>query len=68
MSQETYKAFCERTGMQPGPEAAKAFIEQNLSREEIKRHYDDNFIASLHPDGSTLAGFRGHNITSERSQ
>ena len=59
MSQETYKAFCERVGLPPGPEAAKAFVQHLLTAKEIKQHYDDIFIASLHSYGGNLAGFRG---------
>lgn len=56
---ETYQQFCEQHRLTPGPEAAKAYAEDVLALAELKRHYDDEFIASLNPDGGNIAGFHG---------
>ena len=63
---ETYPKFCERLGLKPSPEAAKAFADDALAVEEIKRHYANDFVSSLHPDGGNLAGF--HGVTDEDMQ
>lgn len=58
-SPETYNAFCEAQGLPPSPETARLFIADQFAKDEIKRHYDEVFLASLNPDGGNLAGFHG---------
>lgn len=65
-SQETYLQFCERLHIQPGPEAARAFADDVVSLDEIKRHYANEFVSSLHPDGGNLAGYHGVEETHDK--
>ena len=53
-----YRQWCESIGVPPATLEAWSITNHSLLTDELERNRKEGFLASLHPNGANIAGFK----------